>query len=91
MTHSDISPKNASSPARRVAQLTRGRAHGAVTRLVSPSNLGKVLKPFVFLDLFDFEGQPFDIGLHPHSGIATLTYVTEGALNYIDPDGRMSA
>ena len=87
MTHSDIFPQNISSPARRIAQLTRGRAHGPITRLASPSSLGKVLKPFVFLDLFDFEGQPFDIGLHPHSGIATLTYVTEGAVSYIDPDG----
>ena len=36
---------------------------------MSPSDLGKILKPFVFLDLFDHEGMPFDGGLHPHSGI----------------------
>ena len=32
--------------------------------------------------------------LHPHSGIATLTYVAEGAVSYIDPDnvkGTLSA
>ena len=53
---------------------------------MSPSDFGEILKPFVFLDLFDHEGAPFDGGLHPHSGIATLTYVAEGAVSYIDPD-----
>jgi redox-sensitive bicupin YhaK (pirin superfamily) len=53
---------------------------------MSPSDLGEVLKPFVFLDLFDHEGLPFNGPLHPHSGIATLTYVAEGAVSYIDPD-----
>jgi redox-sensitive bicupin YhaK (pirin superfamily) len=53
---------------------------------MSPSDLGELLKPFVFLDLFDHEGRPFDGPLHPHSGIATLTYVAEGAVSYIDPD-----
>jgi hypothetical protein len=28
----------------------------------------------------------FNGGLHPHSGIATLTYVVEGTVSYIDPD-----
>jgi redox-sensitive bicupin YhaK (pirin superfamily) len=53
---------------------------------MSPSDLGEILKPFVFLDLFDHEGAPFIGPLHPHSGIATLTYVAEGAVSYIDPD-----
>jgi redox-sensitive bicupin YhaK (pirin superfamily) len=44
------------------------------------------MKPFVFLDLFDREGSPFTGPLHPHSGIATLTYVAEGAVSFIDPD-----
>jgi hypothetical protein len=42
--------------ARAVEQRTRGRTHGPVTRLMSPSDLGEILKPFVFLDLFDHEG-----------------------------------
>ncbi|MDB6111797.1 MAG: Pirin-like protein [Pedosphaera sp.] len=71
---------------RRIAQRTRGRKHGPVTRLMSPSDLGALLKPFVFLDLFEYEGPPFEAGLHPHSGIATLSYVTEGSVNYIAPD-----
>jgi redox-sensitive bicupin YhaK (pirin superfamily) len=71
---------------RAIAQRTRGRTSGPITRLMSPSDLGELLKPFVFLDLFDHEGPPFNGPLHPHSGIATLTYVAEGELNYIDPD-----
>jgi redox-sensitive bicupin YhaK (pirin superfamily) len=54
---------------------------------MSPSDFGELLKPFVFLDLFDHVGEPFELGLHPHSGIATLTYVAEGAVSYTDPDG----
>jgi redox-sensitive bicupin YhaK (pirin superfamily) len=64
-----------SSPSR-IARRTRGQTHGPVTRLMSPSDFGQLLKPFVFLDLFDNHGKPFSgFGLHPHSGIATLTYV----------------
>jgi redox-sensitive bicupin YhaK (pirin superfamily) len=82
------------SLARAIAQRTRGRTHGPVTRLMSPSDFGEILKPFVFLDLFDHEGPPFNGALHPHSGIATLTYVAEGTVSYIDPDnvrGTLSA
>src|SRR5258706_5460906 len=71
---------------RAIVRRTRGQTHGPVTRLMSPSDLGQILKPFVFLDLFDHEGAPFNGPLHPHSGIATLTYVAEGAVSYIDPD-----
>jgi redox-sensitive bicupin YhaK (pirin superfamily) len=72
--------------ARAIVRRTRGRTHGPVTRLMSPSDFGEILKPFVFLDLFDHEGPPFNGPLHPHSGIATLTYVAEGVVSYIDPD-----
>src|SRR5882672_175638 len=71
---------------RAVAYRTRGRTHGPITRLMSPSDQGEILKPFVFLDLFDNDGAPADLGLHPHSGIATLTYVVEGSVRYVDPD-----
>ena len=74
------------SLARAIIHRTRGRTHGPVTRLMSPSDFGEILKPFVFLDLFDHEGPPFNGPLHPHSGIATLTYIAEGAVTYIDPD-----
>jgi redox-sensitive bicupin YhaK (pirin superfamily) len=71
---------------RAIVHRTLGRTHGPITRLMSPSDFGALLKPFVFLDLFDHEGPPFKGPLHPHSGIATLTYVAEGAVGYIDPD-----
>src|SRR5467141_600467 len=71
---------------RRLARRTHGQNHGLVTRLMSPSDFGEILKPFVFLDLFDHQGAPFNGGIHPHSGIATLSYVIEGAVSFIDPD-----
>src|SRR5271163_1005972 len=43
---------------RPVAYTTRGRVHGPMVRLMSPSDLGEVLKPFVFLDLFDGDMEP---------------------------------
>src|SRR5712664_2448197 len=83
------------SPPRRLVRAimhrTRGQSHGPATRLMSPFDLGEILKPFVFLDLFDHEGAPFNGGLHPHSGIATLTYVVEGAVSYIDPNNVKGA
>jgi redox-sensitive bicupin YhaK (pirin superfamily) len=86
--------KSPPSLARAIVQRTRGHTHGPVTRLMSPSDFGEILKPFVFLDLFDHDGAPFNGPLHPHSGIATLTYVAEGEVSYIDPDdvrGTLSA
>jgi redox-sensitive bicupin YhaK (pirin superfamily) len=73
---------------RAIAYRSRGQAHGAITRLMSPTDLGKILKPFVFLDLFDNRGDAFPtFGLHPHSGLATLTYVAEGSVCYEDTNG----
>jgi redox-sensitive bicupin YhaK (pirin superfamily) len=78
----------AQSPLSRIARRTRGQSHGPITRLMSPSDFGSLLKPFVFLDLFDTQGNPFSgFGLHPHSGIATLTYVSEGSVRYEDTNG----
>ena len=76
------------SPLSRIARRTRGQSHGPITRLMSPSDFGRLLKPFVFLDLFDNQGKPFTgFGLHPHSGIATLTYIAEGSVRYEDTNG----
>jgi redox-sensitive bicupin YhaK (pirin superfamily) len=76
------------APARQVIYRTRGRAHGYVTRLMSPGDLGEILKPFVFLDIFDNRGDRFPtFGLHPHSGLATLTYIAEGSVSYEDTNG----
>jgi redox-sensitive bicupin YhaK (pirin superfamily) len=72
----------------RIARRTRGQSHGPITRLMSSSDFGRLLKPFVFLDLIDNQGKPFTgFGLHPHSGIATLTYVAEGSVRYEDTNG----
>jgi redox-sensitive bicupin YhaK (pirin superfamily) len=55
---------------------------------MSPGDLGQVLKPFVFLDLFDMGKASFPgAGLHPHSGIATVTYLFEGSVRYEDTTG----
>ncbi|HSV51888.1 MAG TPA: pirin family protein, partial [Burkholderiaceae bacterium] len=43
------------STARRILHRTRGQGHGPITRLMSPSDLGEYLKPFVFLDIFDMD------------------------------------
>jgi redox-sensitive bicupin YhaK (pirin superfamily) len=76
------------NPLSRIARRTRGQNHGPITRLMSPSDFGRLLKPFVFLDRFDTQGNAFSgFGLHPHSGIATLTYVAEGSVSYQDTNG----
>jgi redox-sensitive bicupin YhaK (pirin superfamily) len=76
------------TPTRQVIHRTRGRSHGYITRLMSPGELGEILKPFVFLDLFDNRGDRFPtLGLHPHSGLATLTYLAEGSVSYEDTNG----
>jgi redox-sensitive bicupin YhaK (pirin superfamily) len=72
---------------RKIVRRTRGSHHGPITRLMSPSDLGHVLKPFVFLDLFDLKGASSGMGLHPHSGIATVSYLFEGSVRYEDSSG----
>src|SRR3979490_124175 len=73
---------------RQIVHRPHGQRHGPITRLMSPSDLGQTLKPFVFLDLFDSEGGSFSgVGWHPRSGIATLTYLWEGSVRYEDTTG----
>lgn len=80
------------SAMRRIVRRTRGHGHGFITRLMSPSDLGQHMKPFVFLDIFEADrgtiramkaggGMP----IHPHSGVATVTVFTEGHMLYDDP------
>src|ERR1700694_2973348 len=69
----------------RTARRTRGQNHGPITRLMSPSDFGRLLKPFVFLDLIDNQGKPFSgFVLHPHSRIASRTYIADGSVRYHD-------
>jgi redox-sensitive bicupin YhaK (pirin superfamily) len=77
-----------SAGARGIALTTRGRRHGPITRLVSPSDIGELIKPFVFLDHFQIVPRPQPLfGIHPHSGIATLTVVLRGGVVYEDTTG----
>lgn len=77
----------AASPARRIVHQVAGSGR-TISRLMSPSDLGQLLKPFVFLDHFDDPAmQPRAMPLHPHSGIATLTYLMEGSISYQDSTG----
>ena len=77
---------------RPIVYRTDGHTHGPITRLVSPSDLGEVIKPFVFLDLAEFDGRAapmsMERGWHPHSGIATVTVMLEGAVRYAETTGR---
>src|SRR5258706_5556691 len=83
-------PTSVVSVSRRVVYRTRGQAHGPLVRMVSASDIGQLIKPFVFLDLVDTQqplGQP-GFGWHPHSGIATLTLAIEGQGRYADSTGQ---
>jgi len=73
---------------RRVTLSTAGQAHGSIVRLVSPSDIGELIKPFVFLDYFEAEpAHAPAFGFHPHSGIATLTLLLNGQLWYEETTG----
>jgi redox-sensitive bicupin YhaK (pirin superfamily) len=85
MTESATATKARMRP---IVHRTSGNRQGPITRLMSPSDLGRRLKPFVFLDLFDLEVSSFpNLGWHPHSGIATLTYLWQGNVRYEDTTG----
>ncbi|WP_431109614.1 pirin family protein [Variovorax paradoxus] len=80
----------AATEARAIVYRTLGSQHGPIIRLMSPGDLGEFLKPFVFLDLFGFDtaGGRKGFGMHPHSGIATLTWLIEGDTLYEDTTGE---
>lgn len=73
---------------RRIIHRTEGRGHGPITRLMSPGDLGEWVKPFVFLDHFDFSTGSDGGPVHPHSGIATHTTLLEGSFSYGDSTGK---
>jgi redox-sensitive bicupin YhaK (pirin superfamily) len=76
---------------REITHRTSGATHGPITRLVSPSDFGEVMKPFVFLDHVVFDGRTEPMAIerfwHPHSGIATVTVPLEGAIRVLDTTG----
>ena len=78
---------------REIVYRTRGHTRGPITRLVSPSDLGELIKPFVFLDHFDLRRAGtrrcrWTCGWHPHSGIATVTVVLDGAVRFAETTGK---
>src|SRR5882724_9671495 len=74
---------------RAIVLRTRGLTHGAVTRLVSPGDVGEWIKPFVFLDYFEADpAEAPKFGFHPHSGIATLTLILSGQVTYKETTDR---
>src|SRR5262245_28669976 len=79
------------SATREIVYRTDGATRGPITRLVSPSDLGEVMKPFVFLDLARFDASseptPMEYLWHPHSGIATVTVPLDGAIRIADTTG----
>jgi redox-sensitive bicupin YhaK (pirin superfamily) len=77
------------SRSRRVVQRSAGHSHGPITRLMSPGDLGELLKPFVFLDYFQMDrSDGRGMADHPHSGIATHTTLLEGRFEYRDSTGK---
>jgi redox-sensitive bicupin YhaK (pirin superfamily) len=83
-----LAPEARDAP-RAIIKRSPGNRHGPITRLMSPGDLGELVKPFVFLDLFEVEQFPGrGFAPHPHSGIATLTTFLEGGMTYADTTGK---
>ena len=81
-------PTTARTSGRMIVTRTAGRQHGPVKRLVSPADLGEVLKPFVFLDYFDSSAAAdMQFSMHPHSGLATTTVLLQAEIEYEDTTG----
>lgn len=88
LEHTDSVRTPAPPSVRPIAHRTKGHRRGPITRLMSPGDLGELVKPFVFLDWFEmehFRGAGFPA--HPHSGLATHTTLLEGSFEYGDSTG----
>jgi redox-sensitive bicupin YhaK (pirin superfamily) len=87
MIASSIGPTR--SRGRGIVEMTAGSTHGPITRLMSPGDLGELVKPFVFLDSFEAPGAGGpQMADHPHSGIATHTTLLQGSVGYRDSTGK---
>ncbi|HEY4351919.1 MAG TPA: pirin family protein [Paraburkholderia sp.] len=76
-------------PGRKIVTRTKGRTNGPITQLVSPSDLGQSIKPFVMLARYRVpEAATFQYPMHPHSGVASLAMIVEGTLHSVDSKGR---
>ena len=74
---------------RQIVARTAGSRHGPITRLMSPGDLGQKLKPFIFLDYVEADGDGPRFGFHPHSGIATLTFPLTFDMEHMTSDGQV--
>lgn len=65
---------------------------GFVVRRILPFHNRKMVGPFIFFDHFgpvDYPpGQGFDVRPHPHIGLATVTFLFEGAIRHKDNLGN---
>lgn len=64
---------------------------GTMVRRALPYHKQRMVGPFIFFDHFgpatDGPGEGFDVRPHPHIGIATVTYLFEGAIAHKDTVG----
>ena len=65
---------------------------GFVVRRILPFHNRKMVGPFIFFDHFGpvtyAPGKGFDVRPHPHIGLATVTYLYEGAMRHKDSLGN---
>ena len=74
---------------RRVALLANGRRRGPITRLIDPWDIGELTRPFVLLNYAEAARRSRPLfGIHPPSGITTLTVVLDGELSFEDATGK---
>jgi redox-sensitive bicupin YhaK (pirin superfamily) len=73
----------------RMAMLVNGRRHGPITRLITPWDIGELTRPFVLLNYAEAARRSRPLfGIHPPSGITTLTVVLNGQLSFEDAAGK---
>ncbi|MCA8931375.1 MAG: pirin family protein, partial [Rhodospirillaceae bacterium] len=85
---------NAAAPTGAVDVVILPRAHdvgGFDVRRALPSARRRVVGPFIFLDQMGptelLVGQGLDVRPHPHIGLATITYLFDGAITHRDSLG----
>ena len=79
-----------------ISRIIDPRAHdlggGFRVRRVLPFHAQRMVGPFIFFDHFGPveypPGEGFDVRPHPHIGLATVTYLFEGAIEHRDSLGH---
>ena len=84
-----IAGVNSMTQQRSIVARTSGSWQGPVTRLMSPGDMGQLIKPFIFLDYVEARGAGPKFGFHPHSGIATLTFPLSFDLEHTTSTGQV--